>query len=71
MCGIAGYSFALESPVDRTVAARALLAGIAERGADSVGFAWRGDDSKVISKMPSRTAPRSIVTEAGKVGVVQ
>jgi len=47
MCGIAGYGFALESTVDRTVAARALLAGIAERGADSVGFAYRGDDSKV------------------------
>ena len=47
MCGIAGYSFSLESTVDRTVAARALLAGIAERGADSVGFAYRGDDSKV------------------------
>jgi glucosamine--fructose-6-phosphate aminotransferase (isomerizing) len=47
MCGIAGYSFALESTVDRTVAARALLAGIAERGADSVGFAYRGDGSSV------------------------
>jgi glucosamine 6-phosphate synthetase-like amidotransferase/phosphosugar isomerase protein len=47
MCGIAGYSFSFESAVDRTVAARALLAGIAERGADSVGFAYRGDDSKV------------------------
>ena len=47
MCGIAGYSFSLASTVDRTVAARALLAGIAERGADSVGFAYRGDDSKV------------------------
>ena len=47
MCGIAGYSFSLESTVDRTVAARALLAGIAERGADSAGFAYRGDDSKV------------------------
>jgi glucosamine 6-phosphate synthetase-like amidotransferase/phosphosugar isomerase protein len=41
MCGIAGYSLALSSPVDRTVAARALLAGIAERGADAVGFAYR------------------------------
>jgi glutamine---fructose-6-phosphate transaminase (isomerizing) len=47
VCGIAGYSFALESTLDRTVAARALLAGIAERGADSVGFAYRGDDSTV------------------------
>jgi glucosamine 6-phosphate synthetase-like amidotransferase/phosphosugar isomerase protein len=41
MCGIAGYSLDPSSPVDRTVAARALLAGIAERGADAVGFAYR------------------------------
>jgi len=41
MCGIAGYSLDPTSPVDRTVAARALLAGIAERGADAVGFAYR------------------------------
>jgi glucosamine--fructose-6-phosphate aminotransferase (isomerizing) len=47
VCGIAGYSFSLESTVDRTVATRALLAGIAERGADSVGLAYRGNDSKV------------------------
>jgi glucosamine 6-phosphate synthetase-like amidotransferase/phosphosugar isomerase protein len=50
MCGIAGYSFSLESRVDRTVAARALLAGIAERGADSVGFAYRGDSKVVMHK---------------------
>jgi glucosamine 6-phosphate synthetase-like amidotransferase/phosphosugar isomerase protein len=50
MCGIAGYSFSLESTVDRTVAARALLAGIAERGADSVGFAYRGDSKVVVHK---------------------
>ncbi len=42
MCGIAGYSLDPDSPVDRTIAARALLAGIAERGADAVGFAYRG-----------------------------
>jgi glucosamine 6-phosphate synthetase-like amidotransferase/phosphosugar isomerase protein len=42
MCGIAGYSLAPDSPLDRTVAARALLAGIAERGGDAVGYAWRG-----------------------------
>jgi len=50
MCGIAGYSFSLESSVDRTVAARALLAGIAERGADSVGFAYRGDSKVTVQK---------------------
>jgi glutamine---fructose-6-phosphate transaminase (isomerizing) len=41
MCGIAGYSLDPTSRLDRTVAARALLAGIAERGADAVGFAYR------------------------------
>jgi glucosamine 6-phosphate synthetase-like amidotransferase/phosphosugar isomerase protein len=41
MCGIAGYSLSAESPVDRTLAAQALLAGIAERGADAVGYAYR------------------------------
>ena len=43
MCGIAGFSLDPESPVDRTLAAQALLAGIAERGADAVGYAHRGD----------------------------
>jgi glucosamine 6-phosphate synthetase-like amidotransferase/phosphosugar isomerase protein len=41
MCGIAGYSLSPESPVERTLAAQALLAGIAERGADAVGYAFR------------------------------
>ncbi len=41
LCGIAGYSLALDTTVERTVAARALLAGIAERGADAVGYAYR------------------------------
>jgi asparagine synthetase B (glutamine-hydrolysing) len=42
MCGIAGFSLDPESSVDRTLAAQALLAGIAERGADAVGYAHRG-----------------------------
>ena len=42
MCGIAGYSFHRASRVDRTLAAQALLAGIAERGADAAGYAYRG-----------------------------
>src|SRR4051812_2351363 len=40
MCGIAGYSLASRSAVDRTLAAQSLLAGIAERGADAVGYAY-------------------------------
>jgi glucosamine 6-phosphate synthetase-like amidotransferase/phosphosugar isomerase protein len=41
LCGIAGYSLAASSGVERTLAAQALLAGIAERGADAVGYAYR------------------------------
>ena len=43
MCGIAGYSFDRASTISRTLAAQALLAGIAERGADAVGYAYRGE----------------------------
>jgi len=41
MCGIAGFSVDPDSSVDRTLAAQALLAGIAERGADAAGYAHR------------------------------
>jgi glucosamine 6-phosphate synthetase-like amidotransferase/phosphosugar isomerase protein len=56
MCGIAGYSLSPRSRVDRTLAAQALLAGIAERGADAVGYAYRvpGDPYPVVTKQ--RTA---------------
>jgi glucosamine 6-phosphate synthetase-like amidotransferase/phosphosugar isomerase protein len=47
MCGIAGYSLSPESSVKRTLAAQALLAGIAERGADAVGYAHRGLSASV------------------------
>jgi glucosamine 6-phosphate synthetase-like amidotransferase/phosphosugar isomerase protein len=47
MCGIAGYSVSPESSVHRTLAAQALLAGIAERGADAVGYAHRGSGPAV------------------------
>jgi glucosamine 6-phosphate synthetase-like amidotransferase/phosphosugar isomerase protein len=52
MCGIAGYSLSSRSGVDRTLAAQALLAGIADRGADAVGYAYRGghDEYPVITK---------------------
>src|SRR5246500_707157 len=52
MCGIAGYSLSSRSGVDRTLAAQALLAGIADRGADAVGYAYRGgqDEYPVVTK---------------------
>lgn len=52
MCGIGGYSLSARSGVDRTLAAQALLAGIAERGADAVGYAHRapGEPYPVVRK---------------------
>src|SRR5215208_7730129 len=47
MCGIAGYSLSPSSSVDRTLAAQSLLAGIAERGADAVGYAHRASHAAV------------------------
>jgi glucosamine 6-phosphate synthetase-like amidotransferase/phosphosugar isomerase protein len=47
LCGIAGYSLAPDSSVERTVAARALLTGIAERGADAVGYAYRSPGAPI------------------------
>jgi glucosamine 6-phosphate synthetase-like amidotransferase/phosphosugar isomerase protein len=47
VCGIAGYSLSASSGVARTLAAQALLAGIAERGADAVGYAYRRGRSPV------------------------
>src|SRR5438105_8159497 len=48
MCGIAGYSLVASSPLERTLTAQALLAGIAERGADAVGYAHRSPGEGVI-----------------------
>jgi glucosamine 6-phosphate synthetase-like amidotransferase/phosphosugar isomerase protein len=42
LCGIAGYSLSAKSGVDRTLAAQTLLAAISDRGADAVGYAYRG-----------------------------
>lgn len=53
MCGIAGYSLNADSDLDRTFAAQALLAGIAERGADAVGYAYRSGGSVAVHKQRS------------------
>src|SRR5262249_27957380 len=55
VCGIAGYSLSPESSVDRTLAAQALLAAIAERGADAVGYAYRGPDELRPTVVKQRT----------------
>ena len=66
MCGIAGYSLSPQSRVDRTLAAQALLAGIAERGADAVGYAYRGpgDAYPVVTK---QRTPASLLLERVRV----
>ena len=48
MCGIAGYSLSRSSAIDRTRAAQALLAAIAERGADAVGYAHRSPGLPIV-----------------------
>jgi len=56
MCGIAGYSLSPDSSVDRTLAAQALLAGIAERGAHAVGYAYRAPGEGFTTVVKQRTA---------------
>jgi glucosamine 6-phosphate synthetase-like amidotransferase/phosphosugar isomerase protein len=53
MCGISGYSFDAASDLDRTFTAQALLAGIAERGGDAVGYAYRSSGSVAVHKQRS------------------
>ena len=55
MCGIAGYSLAPSSRLDRTLAAQALLAAIAERGADAVGYAHRAPGQAHPTVVKQRT----------------
>jgi glucosamine 6-phosphate synthetase-like amidotransferase/phosphosugar isomerase protein len=60
LCGIAGYSFDPESRLQRTLVARALLAGIAERGADAVGYAYRTPGSRV-AVYKQRSGPSALL----------
>src|SRR5881227_2122278 len=55
MCGIAGYSARSRSKLDRTLAAQALLAAIAERGADAVGYAYRTPSATYATVVKQRT----------------
>jgi glucosamine 6-phosphate synthetase-like amidotransferase/phosphosugar isomerase protein len=47
VCGIAGYSLSSSSRVWRTFCAQSLLTGIAERGNDAVGYAFRDGSGAV------------------------
>src|SRR5436190_19388795 len=55
MCGIAGYSLDSRSDLERTLAAQALLAAIAERGADAVGYAYRAPHETYATVVKQRT----------------
>src|SRR6266540_2037805 len=61
MCGIAGYSLSSQSSIDRTLAAQALLAAIAERGADAVGYAFRGPAESRATVAKQRTGASEIL----------
>lgn len=58
MCGIAGYSVCEGSVLDRYLAARVLLASIAERGADAAGCAWAEDDGRIMRRKQPGGASR-------------
>jgi glucosamine 6-phosphate synthetase-like amidotransferase/phosphosugar isomerase protein len=68
MCGIAGYSLSPDSSVDRTLAAQALLAGIADRGADAVGYAYRAPGEGYSTVVKRRTAASDLL---GRIEVPQ
>ena len=55
MCGIAGFSLTPDAGVERTLAAQALLAAIAERGADAVGYAHRAPGVPEATVVKQRT----------------
>src|SRR5580765_7629783 len=66
MCGIAGYSLSPSSRLDRTLAAQTLLAAIAERGADAVGYAHRTLERPCATVVKQRT-PASQLLERVEV----
>jgi glucosamine--fructose-6-phosphate aminotransferase (isomerizing) len=63
MCGIAGFSLSPEAGADRTLAAQALLAGIAERGADAVGYAHRKRDATEVHVTKLRGGASALLDE--------
>jgi len=66
MCGIAGYSLESQACVDRTLAAQSLLAAIAERGADAVGYAYRSPGEMYPTVVKQRTPASKLL---GRVSV--
>jgi glucosamine 6-phosphate synthetase-like amidotransferase/phosphosugar isomerase protein len=62
MCGIAGFSLSESSALDRTLVAQALLAGIAERGADAVGYAHRSP-GEAVSVHKQRSGASALIED--------
>ena len=63
MCGIAGYSLSPTSRLDRTLAAQTLLAAIAERGSDAVGYAHRDEAGPEIAVTKQRGGAGALLRE--------
>ena len=63
MCGIAGYSIAPDCGLERTLAAQALLAGIAERGADAVGYAFRAPGEGPAEVVKQRSGASALLDQ--------
>jgi glucosamine 6-phosphate synthetase-like amidotransferase/phosphosugar isomerase protein len=63
MCGIAGYSLGPESRVSRTLATQALLAAIAERGADAAGYAFRNSGEGPIHVHKQRSGASALLEQ--------
>jgi glutamine phosphoribosylpyrophosphate amidotransferase len=63
MCGIAGFSLTPHSRLDRTLAAQALLAAIAERGGDAVGYAYADPDADGRAVVVKQRTPASKLLE--------
>jgi|SRR5215203_3472393 len=61
MCGIAGYSLSPDARLPRTLAAQALLAGIAERGADAVGYTHRVPGTTTATTIKQRTGASKLL----------
>jgi glucosamine 6-phosphate synthetase-like amidotransferase/phosphosugar isomerase protein len=61
MCGIAGFSLSSETRLDRTFVAQTLLAGIAERGADAVGYAHRGPAVSTATVIKQRSGASQLL----------
>jgi glutamine---fructose-6-phosphate transaminase (isomerizing) len=65
LCGIAGYSLNAESRVDTTLAAQTLLAAVSERGADAVGFCYRGPNVRL--EIVKQRSGASLIMDAVEV----